>query len=327
MKTNISISWLCAVVMMLTLCAFCSSVLAAEFSADMIIIAGTDTVTNKLHVNDLKYRIELTEDGQKIAVIVDQGANLTRVLNISEKSYVEMPCDDMRSLTNDPFQSLKATIATPGIEQKTHGLDTLYDLKCEKHTLLWGGSEFYTYYVSEKYNFPVKIILGKSEMVTELRNIEESEIDSLLFTLPDGYMIVQEAQPVVETKPEETTTDFPEWLNNMTSAELVTPPFDKVISSGNMIRIKVVAGKSIWVNITNNFNGKTIFYTIPCLKGQPIDDPSTIFAEYGMSRMFEMMIEGQGRPFSFLETPAEADEIVIRVELGEITIKAEYNAK
>lgn len=327
MRTNMLISWLFRVVMVFVLSAFFSLTLAAEFSADMVVVDGGNTTTNKLYVKDSKYRMETTEDGLEIIIIVDQETNLTRVLNVNEKAYIEMPCDDMRSLMNDPFQSLKFTIKTPDIETKTLGTETVNGIECDKSVLLWGGSEFYTYCMSRKYDFPIKIIQGESERVVELKNVKESAIDDGLFELPEGYSVMEEPQPAAQTQPEETTPDFPEWLNNVNSAELATPPFDQIMSSGSMIRIKVVEGKSIWVMITNNHGGNTTYFTIPCLNGQPIDDPSVIFAEYGMSKMYKMTMEGEGRPFSFLETPGEADEIVIRVDQGEVKIKAEYNAK
>ena len=327
MRANMLISWLFRVVIVLVLSVFCSLAVAAEFSADMVVVAGGNTTTNKLYVKGLKYRMETIEDGQEIVIIVDQETNLTRVAIISEKAYIEMPCDDMRSLMNDPFQSLKVTINTPGIEHNSLGTETVNGIECDKSTLLWGGTEFYTYYMSRKYDFPIKIILGQSEMVTELKNIKESAIDDGLFELPEGFSAMEESQPVTETQPEETTPEFPEWVSNVTSAEFITLPFEQVMSSGDMIRIKVKEGKNIWVMVTNNHGGESTFLTVPFLNGQPIDDPSVVFAEYGQTRMYEMMMEGQGQPVSLDETPSEADEVVVRVDQGEVKIKAEYTVK
>ncbi len=181
--------------------------------------------------------------------------------------------------------------------------------------------------MSPKYEFPVKIVRGKSDMVAELKNIKESPIDDGLFELPEGFSAMEESQPVTETQPEETTPDFPEWVSNVNSAEFITPPFEQVMSSGDMIRIKVKEGKNIWVMATNNHGGKSTFLTVPFLNGRPIDDPSVVFAEYGQTRMYEMMIQGQGWPVSLDETPSEADEVVVRVDQGEVKIRAEYTVK
>lgn len=62
--------------------------------------------------------------------------------------------------------------------------------------------------MSEKYDFPMKIILGESEKVVELKNIKESAVDNGLFELPDGYTAMEESQPVAEAKPEVTASNL-----------------------------------------------------------------------------------------------------------------------
>lgn len=104
------------------LCQIAESV---EFVADMVVQSEGETTSSKIYVKDLKYRMETTEDGQEIIIIVDQRINLTKILNVNDKSYIEMPCDDMRILMNDPFQALKATIDTPGIEKNALGSETV----------------------------------------------------------------------------------------------------------------------------------------------------------------------------------------------------------
>ena len=319
MKTKSPISWLSGAVIVLALSAFCSSTLAAEFSADMVVVDGSNTLTNKIYVKDSKYRLETTEDGQEIVVIVDQGANITRVLNVNDKAYIEMPCDDMRSLMNDPFQALKVTIETPGIEKKALGSETVNGIECDKSVLLWGGSEFYTYCISQKYDFPVKIIRGDSEMVAELKNVKESAIDDGLFELPEGFSVMEEPQPVTEAQPEEMTADFPEWVADVSTAEFITLPSEQVMSTGDIVRMKVKDGQDIFIQATNNHEDDSDFMVVPFLDGKPIVDPST--------RVTNLMMAGQFWPVTAGETLDEADEIVVRVDQGEVKIKVEYMAK
>jgi hypothetical protein len=319
MKTRSSISWLSGAVVVFTLSAFCSLTFAAEFSADMIVTEGGKLMTNKIFVKDSKYRMETTEDGQEIIIIVDQEANLTRVLNVNDKCYIEMPCDDMRSLMNDPFQSLKVTIDTPGIEKKDLGSETVSGIECDESVLLWGGSEFYTYCMSRKHDFPIKIVQGKSEMVAELKNIKESVIDEVLFELPEGYSAMEESQPATQTQPEATTSKFPEWVADVPSAKIMTPPFEQVMSAGDIVRIKVKDGQNIFIQTTNNHGDNSNFMAVPFLNGKPIMDPSI--------RAVSLMMAGQFWPVTAGETTGEADEIVVRVDQGEVNVKAEYTAK
>jgi arginine/lysine/ornithine decarboxylase len=186
-RANTLINWVWRGVTVLFLSAFCSLAAAAEFSADMTMVNGGDTTTYKLYVKGLKYRMETIEDGQEIVIIVDQEANLTRVANVNVKAYIEMPSNDIRSLMNDPFQALKITIDTPGIERNSLGTETVNGIECDKYALLVEGKEFYTYCMSRKYNFPVKIIVSQSERVVELKNIKESAVDDRLFEIPEGF--------------------------------------------------------------------------------------------------------------------------------------------
>lgn len=319
MRKNILINWLFRAVLVFVLSAFGSLTLAAEFSADMVVVERGKTMTNKIYVEDTRYRIETKEDGLEIIVIVDEGANLTRVLNVNEKAYIEMPCDDMRSLINDPFQALKVSIETEGIEKKDLGTETVNGIECDKSVLLWGGSEFYTYYMSQKYDFPIKIILGKSEKVVELKNIKESAVDDGMFVLPEGFSLMEESQPVTETQPEETASDFPEWVADVSAAEIMTLPFEKVMSAGDMVRIKVKDGQNIFIQATNNHGDNSTFMAVPFLNGKPVVDPAT--------KANSLMMAGQFWVVTAEETPGEADEIVVRVEQGEVNIKAEYMAK
>lgn len=298
---------------------FCQLAVSVEFVADMVVQSMGETVSNKIYVKDLKYRIETTEDGQEIIIIVDQGINLTKVLNVDLKSYIEMPCDDIRSLMNDPFQSLKATIDTPGIEKKALGSEAVSGIECDKSVLLWGGSEFYTYWMSGKYNFPLKIILGESEKVVELKNIKESTIDNGLFELPEGFTAMEEAQPVAETQPEATGSKFPVWVAEVPSAKIMTLPFEQIMSAGDIVRIRVLDGQNIFIQATNNHEGDSNFLAVPFLNGEPIMDPSI--------RAISLMMAGQFWPVTAGETPGEADEIVVRVDHGSVNVKAEYVAK
>jgi len=318
-KTKLSISWLSGIVVVFTLSAFCSLALAAEFSADMVIVDGDNTITNKLFVKDLKYRMETKEGDQEIIVIVDQGTNITKVLNINDKFYIEMPCDDMRSLTNDPYQSLKVTIETPDIDKNDLGSETVNGIECDKSVLLWGGTEFYTYCMSKKYDFPIKIIRGKSDMVVELKNIKESAIDNELFEIPEGFLAMEESQPVNETKREEPASNFPAWVVEVSAAEIIALPFEKVMSTGEIVRIKVKEDQSIFIQATNNHSDNSDFMAVPFLNGKPIMDPSI--------RAVSLMMAGQFWPVTAGETLSEADEIIVRVDQGEVNVKAEYNAK
>ena len=187
MKIKIQVILIVVILLLVVSTAFGQDSVSTEFVADMVDQSLNDTVTNKLYVKGSYYRIETEEEGMKIVVLVDQDSNITRVLNMDDKMYLELPSDDIKAIMNDPFQSLRITLETPGIEHKVLETDTINGHECVKHVLFWGENPFYTYYMSDKYNWPMKIIRGDFEKVVELKNIEDKEIDNSLFEIPEGF--------------------------------------------------------------------------------------------------------------------------------------------
>ena len=172
----------------------CQEAFGDEFTADMIEQSAADTVSGKIYAKGSNYRIEIQDEGKPMVILVDQDTNITRICDTTEKTYMEIPSDDLKSLMNDPFQSLKITLDTPGTESETHESETVNGVKCVKHVVLWGGVPFYTYYASEKYDLPVKIIRGNGEKVIELRNIEDKEIDDAMFKVPEDFSLIKESE-------------------------------------------------------------------------------------------------------------------------------------
>jgi len=328
-KNHISIRSLLCVMIVLAMSVSCAQATPSGYKADMVVIQGDDTLTNIIYISGQKYRIETEEEGQPIHVIVDQEAGLTRVINVGEQAFLEMPCDDMRSLINDPFQSLKYTAANQEVTVKSVGTEVVSGLECEKATLVMYDEDIMTQWVSSKLGFPVKIVThAQEDRILELRNIEETTIDDGIFEIPEGFSIIEAPQPQAVVQPEETAPSFPDWVAAATtSAELVTLPLERVMAAGDMIRIKVVAGKEIFVLGTNVQSENSTFLAVPFLNGKPIDDPSMVFSEYGESRMHELMMEGVAWPATLTETPEQADEVVVRVEVGQVKMAMEYTEK
>ena len=327
-KSNRLSKWLAGAIVVLVMSVFCGQAVSSGFIANMVVLGEGDTLTNKVFVKGQKYRIETEEDGQQIVIIVDQETNVTKVINVGEKAYLEVPCDDMRSLMNDPFQSLKYTMAIPDAAVKQLGTETVSGVECDKSAVSYGDVDLFTQWVSGKYELPLKIIAhSASDKLVELTNIKESAIDDELFAVPEGYAVMGEEQPQTPDEPVETGPAFPEWMKDAPSAELVELPLEKVMLAGEMVRIKVLAGKDIFVFGTNNHGGKSVFLAIPCLNGKPIDDSSKVFAEYGETRMFSFVMEGQAWPTSLTETPDQADEVLVRVDEGQVNMRMEYTKK
>ena len=233
MKSHISIRVLLGAIIVLVVSVGCSQATPSGYKADMVVINGDDTVTNKIYLSGQKYRFETEEDGHLIFVIVDQEAGLTRVVNVGEQIFLEMPCDDMESLMNDPFQSLKYMAALPEVTVKPGGTEVVNGLECEKATLIMYDEAVMTQWVSTKLGFPIKIVThAQEDMILELRNIEETTIDDGLFEIPEGFSVMELPQPQAVVQPVETAPSFPDWVATATtSAELVTLPLERVMAA------------------------------------------------------------------------------------------------
>jgi hypothetical protein len=190
--------------MMILLAAFvCNAAAASQFTADMIIKEGSDTTSGKIYVQDLKYRMELVEDGHQLFIIVDQIDSVTRVFLPEQKMYIEMGTQDFRSLMKDPFQGVKYS-ASIG-ESKHQGKETVNGYECDKHVILINDQNAMTQWVSKKLEFPIRIIMDVSETNSvELKNIQENPVKDALFEIPADYTIMKTDEPAKET-PADTT--------------------------------------------------------------------------------------------------------------------------
>lgn len=196
----------------------------------MVVIQGNDTMTNRIYLSGQKYRFEIEEGGQPMYVIVDQEAGLTRVVNVAEQAALKMPCDDIRSLANDPFQSFKYTAANPEVSVSPAGTEVVNGLECEEATLVAYGGVVMTQWVSTKMGFPARIIThAQKDRTLELRNIEETVVDEELFNIPEGFSILEVPQARTASPPETAVPAFPAWVASVASAELATLPLERLL--------------------------------------------------------------------------------------------------
>jgi hypothetical protein len=163
--------------------------------------------------------------------------------------------------------------------------------------------------VSEKFSFPLKIVIpGEGGRTMELKNIKEGKPEEELFVMPTGYTRV--------TDPGQRAVEIPDWAEQIESAEFMKPPFEKLMSAEEIVRVKVESGKGIKVDGINNIEGNSAFMPVPFKDGRPIKKPSMY--------TYNLTWKGANWPTPFKLTPDDADEIVIRVKQGTVLIKVEW---
>lgn len=134
--------------------------------------------------------MDLQEQGENFYVLVDQNRKLTRVVRPKEKMYVEMRSTGMSSIKNDVFQSVEKQKQM--YETNLVGTEDINGYKCKKYNVLIDGKKATTFWLSTKFNFPLKVITGKNKnVIMELINIKPGDVDDSYFTVPNNFKKVE----------------------------------------------------------------------------------------------------------------------------------------
>jgi len=164
---------------------------AAQFTADLLQSMDLMMTTGRVHVSDARYRMDLqTPVGPDVVVIVDQDANLTRVLFPMYKAYLEIPSNDYMSLMNDPFQAAENMLTQYSLEEM--GSETIAGYSCAKQLILskseYGESQIMNRWFCQELGFPLKLeMLMQEDTFTELSGIKEEPVDESMFQVPADF--------------------------------------------------------------------------------------------------------------------------------------------
>jgi Ca-activated chloride channel homolog len=298
------VAWFSGIGMLILFGLVCPlPVSAAQFSADMILGEPEKTLHGRIFVRDEKYRMEVQEGDQTVSVLVDEKAGLTRVLVPSEKIYLEMKNDDLRSAMNNPFVAFQ--ISEAQYKSRNMGKETVHGYECTKKLIRSSGKDFLTAWFADQLGFAIKIVNHLSEgRFVELANIQEGPQEESLFQPPAGYAR-RERMPI----------EPPSWAADVPKAPLLPAPFEKTLSAGEMVRAPLKKGYRIGVRGENVSDGKAALTAVAFKDGEPVKEPS--MSTYNFPR------KGQGVTITPRETGAKADEVVIRVREGTVLISTE----
>lgn len=274
---------------------------ATSFTGDLEMSTGEDTISGKIFVTADFYRMDVRQHGDQFSVIVDRKAGMTRVLLPERKQYIEIKSTDPVSRMSDPFQGL-AFLSTSG-EEKDAGTETVSGYECQKRVLSMQGQDVMTYWYAPKLDFPIKITnLASPGTFAEISYISEGPVESSVFAIPPGY--AKMAAPGAEPP------EIPDWASRVSKSPVVTPPVEKVMTAGDMIRIKVQPGRSVWVRATGS-SDDAVAKAVPFKDGAPIKSVS-MYSNFGQRGV---ICDRRN------ETAAEADEIVVRAFEGTMTVQ------
>lgn len=162
-----------------------ATVLAAQFSADMVQTAGGMTQTMRYYMGDQKIRTEVKdESGQAMASIIDLKERKMLQLMPADKMYMEFPLGDE---TASWTWSEDNKNAEQLYEMKRISTENVNGYACDKYDLIpkKAGLEKSTTWVAKKLGYPIRTV-GKGFSM-ELKNIREGAQPDSLFVVPKGY--------------------------------------------------------------------------------------------------------------------------------------------
>ncbi|MCB2219507.1 MAG: DUF4412 domain-containing protein [Bacteroidetes bacterium] len=168
---------------------------SSQFQANMHFILSGIEKDFKVFSDENRYRYEFNEDGQEGVVIVLNEPGEVIILMPQQKMAIKTKATSQMSMANDPVKLYEYQVKEGG-QEKTIGTETINGYKCTKKEL-YGESDqlLYTMWYSDEYDFPIKMIshmdvTGNTSM--EMRDIKKWTPDDAMFSIPDGYMIMDQ---------------------------------------------------------------------------------------------------------------------------------------
>ena len=274
------------------------------FSADLIHTSSGQTSTGTFSYQDKNYRFELANGPQQLIVLFDGASGVTRLLSPKEKSYIQAGADDPMALLANPF-SAYATLARKN-SVRTEGTATVAGISCKKQVVFSGEQVMLTACVSDEFDVPLKVEIPVYGIAVELRNIKRGPQPTALLRLPDGYTL-----KAMEPEPESQ----PEWAPRVARSPLLSPPFERTMAQGDIVRVRTLAGRSISIEGANAGKAQGSFTAAPFKGGKSL----------GTSEMGTYDVDpGTSGAMTVGAQPPTADELIIRVGKGPLKIKATY---
>ena len=189
MKKKGLFGWGMVLVVVAVVLVLSGSSIAAEFSADLLVKQGGETMTGKAYVKGDKTRQEFVQEGQKQITIMRYDKGVTWVLMPAEKIYMEMSSQESAAYDpqSDPNIKNKAEI-------KLLGKETVNGYVCDKYQYSYHDTSMGTLFqwVSKKLGYPIKTEVKSASwyMLMEYKNIKEENVQNSLFEVPGDYMLM-----------------------------------------------------------------------------------------------------------------------------------------
>lgn len=278
---------------------------AADFTGKLKMKLNDETNKGDIFVSGPKYCMELEQYGEKVKVIVDTGKNETTIIRLSIKEYRTIASDDMLSLMNDPFRSYQYSLANG--EEKFMGTEMVHGYECDVYQIVMADTPVMEKWQAKSLDFPIKIVgYGQQKRIIEITDIKEKTLEASIFAIPEGF--------TKWVDPDSLPGERPEWAGDIEAAPVMTLPFEKILVPDDIVRVKIEPRKSLAVKAVGKSETEAVAKVIPFKGSNPLKKEKRYnnIAEKGVicHRNHEMS--------------GEADEFIIRVYEGNITVMAKW---
>jgi len=183
------VGWGMVLVVVAVIFVLCGSSIAAEFSADLLLKQGGETMTGKVYVKGDKTRQEYIQRGQKQVMIFRFDKDIMWLLMPAEKIYMEMSSKEGGGYNPQFDQNIEDKA-----EIKLLGKETVNGYVCDKYQYIYHDTSMgtSTQWISKKLNYPIKTEYKSPStyMLTEYKNIQEGNVQNSLFEVPGDYMLM-----------------------------------------------------------------------------------------------------------------------------------------
>lgn len=294
---------------------------AAQFTAKTVETKEGKTTTGRLLVKGSRYRLELEQKGEKAVILVDSAKKQVQVLNVAQKAYLEMPNDDFRLLSMDPF--LAARYITGKYETQSMGTESVDGHVCEKKVSAIQGKPFLTQWISKEYAFPLKIVqqMGKQKNVITLTSIKEEPVADAMFEIPRGYAQMEDPVLAAQRKREEMAKKEAALPVLASAGKAKVPCMVKVGADGEL-RVPLDPGRRANVEVTNADKSEAVVTVLPFRKGKKSENIAV--------SPWSLDSKGSHRNSTFNDSSIEEfkiDEVRVKIDKGIVYVAVTQKGK
>lgn len=277
----------------------------AQFTADMVDVRQGREKHYFVQSDGTKYRYDFEERGFKGIVIVDPPAERTAILFPEEKKVHFTGLMSSVSLMNDPFQSFRNM--QKNYTEKRVGTDKLSGFEAEKLELYANDQKIFTAWYSDKLGFLLKMINHMAENTyMELSNIQQRDVDTTLFDIPEDYVEVDKRmRPVIPEPPPPESWETIE----------TTIPVKGDFSRGNRITFRVPESSNYKIILKNQTSEPAKIIRIAMRDGKELSPNEQGPLSYRTQRLFKD--ESVTKTFSW----KAGDDKIIEVHEGKLHIE------